>query len=78
MDKFIEILKLITNGGRKLTAIIWTELLLAILGETQILILKTEPTIDYIVMAGVAGFFFGVNILGDHILGGKDNFKNER
>ena len=73
MHILIELMKLITNVGRKLTAVIWSVACLTALGVLQIVLLKTEPTICLWMIGGTTGFFFGFNILGDHIFGGGDN-----
>lgn len=75
MDKLLEAMKLITNVGRKLTAVMWANFCLTLVGTLQITLLKTEPTLCYWMIAGVTGFFFGFNILGDHIFGGPNEGK---
>lgn len=72
MDRVIQMMKMITNVGRKLTAVVWANFCLTIIGTLHITLLKTEPTLCYWMIAGVTGFFFGFNILGDHIFNGNN------
>ena len=72
LDHIIEMMKLVVQVGRKLTAVVWADACLATIAILQIIILKSEPTLAYWSIAGVTGFFFGFNILGDHIFGGKN------
>jgi len=72
MDKIILIIQAITTGGRKMTVTMFTTFCLTLLGVQCIMVLAQIPTIIVLCIAGVAGFFFGINILGDHILNGKN------
>lgn len=78
LSKFLEVAKIIFHAGRKLTACIFAEICFTILGVTHMLILKQALSwIFWICFAGVIGFFYGMNILGDHILGGDKDNKNK-
>ena len=70
MDKVLAAMQLITSVGRKLTAVIFANACLTAVGVLQIVILHAAPNLCYWMIAGVTGFFFGFNILGDHIFNG--------
>lgn len=68
LNKLIEILKIITSSGRKMTVTIVANIILGILAGMEIVLLKQTPSLCYWMIAGTNGFFFGLNILGDHFL----------
>jgi hypothetical protein len=71
MDKIIAMMNVITTVGRKLTACICATICFTILGMSHMMLLK-QPLgwTFWVCFAGVIGFFYGMNILGDHILNG--------
>lgn len=77
MDKIIAILNAITTGGRKMTVTMFTVFCLTLLGMQTLLTVSKIPDLVILCIAGVAGFFFGINILGDHILNGKKDKPSE-
>lgn len=77
MDKIILIIREITTGGRKMSVTMFTVFCLTLLGIQCIMVLAKIPNSIILCIAGVAGFFFGINILGDHILNGKDKIPSD-
>lgn len=72
MDKIIAIINAITTGGRKMTVTMFTVFCLTLIGIQSLVVTAKIPDLAILCIAGVAGFFFGINILGAHILNGKD------
>ena len=71
LNKMLEMMRLVVQVGRKLTACICAELCFTALGMVHMIVLKQPLTWTFwICFSGVIGFFYGMNILGDHILNG--------
>lgn len=73
LDKVILIIREITTGGRKMTVTMFVVFCLTVIGVYTLAYLQKVPDLVVLCIAGVTGFFYGLNILGDHILNGKAN-----
>jgi hypothetical protein len=73
LDKCIKLVHEVTTGGRKMTVTIFSVFCMTTLAIQQLVIMHTLSEVLVLCIAGVVGFFSGVNILGDHILNGKDS-----
>ena len=66
LDKLIGILNVITTGGRKMTVTIFAVACLTILEAQSLMVVSKVSDLIIFSIAGVVGFFYGVNLWADH------------